>query len=172
MSEPRRISVATESGAYDVVVGRGLLDGIGDLVREAAPARKIALISDSNVSELFGVKVETKLITAGYDVFPLTFQAGEASKSWAVAGEVLEALAETGLDRTDTIAALGEASLATSRGSRRRRTCGACGSSRFQRRCLRRSTARSAARRGSICAPARTWRALSSSLFSWSRTPT
>ena len=34
----------------------------------------------------------------------LSVAPGEASKSWAVAGEVLEALAETGLDRTDTIA--------------------------------------------------------------------
>ena len=107
MSVPTRIAVATEGGSYDVVIGRGVLGTVGDLVREAAPGRKVALISDSNVSELLGVQVETKLITAGYDVFPLTFQAGEASKSWQVAGEVLEALAETGLDRTDIVAALG-----------------------------------------------------------------
>jgi 3-dehydroquinate synthase len=107
MNGARRIRVDADGGAYDVVVGRGLLGEIGDLMRETVPGRKIALISDSNVSERFGVTVETKLITAGYDVFPFAVPAGEASKSWHVAGEVLEALAEAGLDRTDIVVALG-----------------------------------------------------------------
>jgi 3-dehydroquinate synthase len=107
MSEPRRIHVDTDGGAYDVVIGRGVLGEVGELFRDSVPGRKVALISDSNVSELFGARVGSRLITAGYEVFPLTFAAGEASKSWQVAGEVLEALAETGLDRSDIVVALG-----------------------------------------------------------------
>jgi 3-dehydroquinate synthase len=107
MSGNRRVHVGTESGTYDVVVGRGVLGEAGDLVRAVARGRRVALVSDSNVSELLGAQVGAKLITAGLDVRPLTFAAGEASKSWQTAGELLEALAEAGLDRLDTVVALG-----------------------------------------------------------------
>ena len=107
MSERTRVRVALPDGGYDVVIGRGLLAEAGELIRATVPAKKIALVSDSNVSELFGVAVSAKLITAGYRVFPLTFSAGENSKNWQTAGELLEALAESGLDRTDAVVALG-----------------------------------------------------------------
>jgi 3-dehydroquinate synthase len=107
MSEARRVHVGTESGAYDVVVGRGVLGQAGELVRAVVEGRRVALVSDSIVSEIFGTKVGAKLISAGLEVRPLTFQAGEASKNWQVAGEMLEALAEAGLDRLDTVIALG-----------------------------------------------------------------
>jgi 3-dehydroquinate synthase len=107
MTEARCVHVKVEGGAYDVLIGSGLLAEAGGRVHAAAPARRIALISDSNVGELFGAQLGAKLISAGYEVFPLTFEAGEASKNWAVAGELLEALAESRLDRTDVVAALG-----------------------------------------------------------------
>jgi len=107
MSERRRVHVETGSAAYDVVVGRGVLGEVGELVHAVARGRRVALVSDSNVSELFGVQVGAKLITAGFEVRPITFHAGEASKNWQVAGELLEAFAEDGLDRLDTVIALG-----------------------------------------------------------------
>jgi len=107
MSERDRVEVKVPGGSYEVVIGRGLLGEVGELVAAIAPARDLALVSDSVVSELFGVTVSTKLITAGYQVFPLTFEAGERSKSWGVAGELLEALAASGLDRSDVVVALG-----------------------------------------------------------------
>jgi len=107
MSEFRRINVGTASGAYDVVVGRGVLQQAGDLVAAVTRGRRVALVSDSNVSELFGAQVGAKLITAQLEVRPLTFEAGETSKNWQVAGEIVEAFAESGLDRLDTVIALG-----------------------------------------------------------------
>ena len=91
-----------------MVVGRGLLSDVGELLRGRVPGRKVALVSDSNVERAVrGAGRSAKLITAGYEVFPLTFPAGESSKNWQVAGELLEALAEAGLDRTDIVVALG-----------------------------------------------------------------
>jgi 3-dehydroquinate synthase len=107
MSAREVVHVDVPSQAYDVVIGRGLLSDVGLLVRAAAPARRLALVSDSNVSELFGIEVSAKLTAAGYEVFPLTFAAGERSKTWEVAGQLLEALAESGLDRGDVVVALG-----------------------------------------------------------------
>lgn len=107
MSESARVHVDVAGGTYDVVIGRGVLGDAGDLLRESVPGRKVALVCDSNTADRFGVNVSAKLITAGYEVFPLTFPAGESSKNWQVAGELLEALADVKLDRTDIVAALG-----------------------------------------------------------------
>jgi len=107
MSEPRIVRVEVEGSGHDVVIGPGLLSEVGERIRAAVPGRRVAVVSDSNVSDLFGAKVGAKLISAGYAVSPLTFEAGETSKNWAVAGELLEALAESRLDRGDVLVALG-----------------------------------------------------------------
>ena len=100
-----RVELGVDS--YDVVVFPGVLAEVGDRVKMVSAARKVALVSDSNVADLFGVKVAASLVTAGYDVFPLSVAPGEQSKSWAVAGELLEGLAHVRLDRHDLVIALG-----------------------------------------------------------------
>jgi 3-dehydroquinate synthase len=107
MSHPRRVRVEVAGAPYDVVIGRGLLGDAGEILRDSVPGRKVALVSDSTVAERFGVQVSAKLVAAGYEVFPFRFPAGESSKNWQVAGELLEALADAGLDRTDIVIALG-----------------------------------------------------------------
>ncbi len=106
--KPAVVKVNATSAAYEVLIGPELLTDVGELVRLVAPgARNVAIITDNNVGDLFGLTVERKLIEAGIDVHPLSVAAGESSKSWAVAGEVLEALAELRLDRDDLVLALG-----------------------------------------------------------------
>lgn len=107
MTESVIVSVPVESAPYDVVIGSGLLDSVGELVRGVSSANKIAIVTDENVAVLYGLDVVSRLVTAGYDVRPLTVAAGEESKSWAQAGQLLEALAELRLDRGDLIVALG-----------------------------------------------------------------
>ena len=91
-----------------MVVGQGVLKDVGILAKMIAPsARKVAIVTDTNVADLFGLGVESKLIEAGFSVHPLSVAPGEGSKSWTVAGEVLEALAELRLERGDLVLALG-----------------------------------------------------------------
>jgi 3-dehydroquinate synthase len=106
--KPAIVKVHASGVPYEVVIGPGVLADVGELVRLVAPdVRKVAIVTDSNVVDLFGLTVERRLIDAGFKVYPLSFEAGEPSKSWAVAGEVLEALAEWRLDRGDLVVALG-----------------------------------------------------------------
>jgi 3-dehydroquinate synthase len=106
--KPSVVKVPVGGAVYEVVIGAGVLEDVGELVRMVAQnARHVAIVTDSNVVDLFGLTVERKLIDAGFDVHPLSIPAGEASKSWTVAGEVLEALAELRLDRDDLVLALG-----------------------------------------------------------------
>ena len=64
-------------------------------------------MSDSTVAGLLGPQVGSVLVTAGFDVLPLSVEPGEPSKSWEVAGQLLEAFAGLGLGRRDAVVALG-----------------------------------------------------------------
>lgn len=97
----------TSSGLYPVHIGSGIVDLCGSLVREHSTARTAAVVTDSNVQALLGVRVVASLEAAQFRVVQVTVEPGEASKSWARAGEVLEALAAHGLDRGDIVVALG-----------------------------------------------------------------
>lgn len=107
MTGAARIPVSTGSAAYEVVVGAGLLATAGESVAGVSGARRCALVSDANVSALFGDAVNASLRDAGFEVAAITVPAGEGSKSWGSAGQVLERLADAGLDRTGLVVALG-----------------------------------------------------------------
>ena len=101
------VHVSVPGAEYDVLIGRDLVERVGELVRDVSSARRVALITDGTVGELYGLQIAAKLVTAGFVVQSLSVAPGEGSKTWAVAGEMLEALAEHNLDRTDLIVALG-----------------------------------------------------------------
>jgi len=106
MSE-QRVTVGHGLDGYDVVIGPGLLVSSGKLLASASKARRIALITDTRVSELYGPQVSACLASAGFEVHALSFGAGETSKTWAVAGQLLEAMAHDGIERGDLVVALG-----------------------------------------------------------------
>ncbi len=107
-ARPEVVKVAAASGSYEVVIGPGVLDDVGVLMRIVADsARNVALITDMNVGHMYALAVERRLVQSGFDVHPLSVAAGEESKNWMLAGELLEALADLRLDRRDVVLALG-----------------------------------------------------------------
>ena len=66
------------SGSYDVLIGEGLLDRLGSLVREALPSadKQVLLVSDSNVAPLYAERVSMSLGAAGFDVHLEVLPAG------------------------------------------------------------------------------------------------
>jgi len=106
MSE-HTVTVGLGSSGYDVIIGQGLLVRCGSLLANVSSARRIALITDTDVGELYGPQVSAVLASAGFEVHALSFAAGETSKTWAVAGQLLEAMAHDGIERGDLVVALG-----------------------------------------------------------------
>lgn len=102
-----RVPVAVPGANYDVVIGGGVLDDLGATVSEATKAANIALVTDTKVAPLYGIKVTTQLARAGFNVTDLTVPSGESSKSWPMAGQLLEELAAKRLGRGDVVVALG-----------------------------------------------------------------
>ena len=73
--------------AYDIVIGRGLLGDLADLVQAACPANRYAVITDSHVGKLYGERVVARLRDATLPAQLFEFPAGEWNKTretWAV----------------------------------------------------------------------------------------
>ncbi|HKI57699.1 MAG TPA: 3-dehydroquinate synthase [Trueperaceae bacterium] len=89
--------------AYTVTVGAGVLDAVGVTVRE----RRLALVSDATVAELYEAQVAHALRASGHEVSTHRVPAGEDSKSpdrWLA---LQRAFAQGGLDRSGAVVALG-----------------------------------------------------------------
>ncbi|MBP5270105.1 MAG: 3-dehydroquinate synthase [Clostridia bacterium] len=104
MPEPVTVRIG-KNGGYDVVIGRGLLDGCGFPLPRGA--RRALLVSDSNVFPLYGKKAERLLRDRGLLVSSFVFPAGESAKNLGTYSDILNAAVSAGLTRADIFAALG-----------------------------------------------------------------
>ena len=94
-------------GGYEICIGRGLLAGAGEAIREVKAPCGVMLLCDSTVAPLYGETVERSLTAAGYSVSRFVFPAGERSKNLETLGQLLEAMGAAGLTRSDLLVALG-----------------------------------------------------------------
>ena len=101
------------SKAYDIKIGPGLLPTLGEEARLLGKARKIAIVSETNVYPLYGKQAEDSLKAAGFEVLSFIFPAREESKCAATYLELLSFLAENKLTRTDMIVDLAGFAAAT-----------------------------------------------------------
>ena len=104
--EHRVIPVRVREG-YNVVIGSGLLDESGSLLRAALGDCRLALVTDSNVAGLYLERVQKSLRAAGYDASSFVFPAGEQNKNMQTLADLLEFFAAERLTRTDCVLALG-----------------------------------------------------------------
>ena len=95
------------SKEYDVVIGSGLLESLGERCSALLGKSRAAVITDSNVAPLWLNKAVASLENAGIKVITYVFPAGEDSKSKETLFDILEFLAENKLTRSDFAVALG-----------------------------------------------------------------
>lgn len=99
-----RVSASKE---YDVVIGSGILDSLGEKCVSLFGKSRAAVITDSNVAPLWLDKTVASLENAGIATVTFVFPAGEESKNKETLFEILEFMAENKLTRTDFAVALG-----------------------------------------------------------------
>ncbi len=102
-----RTVTVNASKAYDIKIGSGLLTTLGAEAQKLNKAKKVALVSESNVYPLYGAQAEASLKAAGFEVCSFVFPAGEESKCANTYLALLNFLAENRLTRSDLIVALG-----------------------------------------------------------------
>jgi 3-dehydroquinate synthase len=103
----RRVTVPLTNRSYDVVIGNGILEQAGSLLREAGLNRPVAVVTDERVEELYGQTLLAALADARFASSLHIISGGEPAKSFAMAEEVSESLAGAGVDRSSLILALG-----------------------------------------------------------------
>ena len=99
--------VRTDQHSYPVLIGPGLLETVGDAIKEKLAPSRCAIISDTNVAPLFAGKIQKSLATAGFESALITVPAGEQSKTLEQAGAVCEEMLRAGLDRQSFVIGLG-----------------------------------------------------------------
>lgn len=101
-----RLYLDLQENSYDIVFSADF-SALPACLSDIHAAKKILLVTDSNVKALYGSQVEQLLKDHGYDVQLFAFQAGEAQKHMDTILDICGACVEHGMDRRSMIAALG-----------------------------------------------------------------
>lgn len=101
-----KVTVNVRSG-YDILIGNGIIDRCGELIKTVKPNGKCAVITDDNVDKYYGERVMSSLESAGIKAEKFVFPHGESSKNHTTLLKIYDFLAEHGFTRSDFIAALG-----------------------------------------------------------------
>jgi 3-dehydroquinate synthase len=106
----RRVSVRlkAQNHAYQIAIGAGTLSTLGAEARSRLPvARRVALISNKRVFELYGDRVMAGLRDQGLEPASWLMRDGERHKSLDTLEAALDFLSGKGLERNDLVVALG-----------------------------------------------------------------
>ena len=98
---------APASSSYEVVVGEGLLARAGAHLAPVLGRGRCVVVTDATVARLHLPTLLAGLAETGIAARAVVVAPGEASKSLAVYGEVVEALLEGGVDRGTAVLGLG-----------------------------------------------------------------
>lgn len=104
----KMLHVDLGSRSYDIQIAPGLLDRVGEAIKKVCPkAKRLAIVTDSNVDPLYSARVENSLEATGFDTGLFTGPAGEGAKCATHLAALWEAIMHYGLTRTDAVVALG-----------------------------------------------------------------
>lgn len=104
----KTLTVSLPGRDYDILIERGLLTRAGELCKAVLlRARKLAVVTDTNVGPLYAKWVKAALEGAGFTVQVTTLPAGEHTKCVDSLSELWEGFMAFGLTRTDAVIALG-----------------------------------------------------------------
>jgi len=108
VSEPTVVRVDLGQRSYDIVVGAGLLADAGARLAAIAGNGQLVVVTDTDLADTgHPGRLGAALDAAGLRHRQLVVPAGEASKSMARLGELLDDLLEGGIERGTTVVALG-----------------------------------------------------------------
>ncbi len=95
------------STPYDILIDRDILGQCCDFIKPLTSAKKILVISDSNVAPLYAKKIVFALEKENFNASLFTFPAGEENKTLQTVSAMLDAMCRFGLTREDMVIAVG-----------------------------------------------------------------
>lgn len=101
------VTVGLGGRSYDIKIAADALDQSDSLLASFARDGRLVVITDSHVAVEVLPRLKASLARADIATDAIIIAAGEASKSWAQLSELCDALLARGIERSDTIIALG-----------------------------------------------------------------
>lgn len=101
------IKMTVSSNTYNICIKSGLFSEIGDMLTKWYKGSSIAVITDSNIDQLYGKNILDLLENSGYKANIITVPAGEQSKSLLTLNYVYGKLADADINRSSLIIAFG-----------------------------------------------------------------
>jgi len=101
------VDVALGERAYDIVIGRDVLQSLGARIAALRPGARTAVVTDRSVAKHWLEKTEASLSAAGIASSRVIVEEGEGSKTYAGLEQVSEALIAAKIERNDLVVALG-----------------------------------------------------------------
>ena len=101
------VNVALGERAYDIVIGRDVLQSLGRRVAALRSGARTVIVTDRNVAKHWLAKTEASLSEAGVATSRIVVDEGEGSKTYAGLEQVSEALIAARIERNDLVIALG-----------------------------------------------------------------
>ena len=101
------VEVALGERAYDIVIGRDVLQSLGARIAALRPGARTAIVTDRTVAKHWLEKTESSLAQAGIPATRIVVEEGEGSKTYAGLQQVSEALIAARIERNDLVIALG-----------------------------------------------------------------
>jgi 3-dehydroquinate synthase len=104
-----RVRLESRAQAYEIKIGPGLLSSLGAEVRRClgSHSRRVSVISNRRVFELYGATAVQSLLADGFLVSRLLLGDGERFKSLNTLAKAVEFFSNTGVERNDAVVALG-----------------------------------------------------------------
>ncbi len=107
MSTPSIVKVDLAGRAYDIAIGPGLIDRVGELSAKLLAAPRVIIVTDDTVAPLYGARLTASFKNAGVDTQTVVVPAGENSKKFERFGALMNELLDRRPDRKITLVALG-----------------------------------------------------------------
>ncbi len=101
------IRVALGERSYDICIENGALDRAGELLAPYAARGRFIVVTDRNIVPNQLYRLESSLTAAGIACAVEVLPPGESTKSWAMLEKLTDAMLAYGVERNDTLIALG-----------------------------------------------------------------
>src|SRR5436190_5157763 len=98
-SDTTIVDVALGDRAYDIVIGRDVLQSLGRRVAAMRPGVRTAIVTDRTVAKHWLAPTEASLAKAGVAASSIVVEEGEGSKSYAGLEKISEALIKARIER-------------------------------------------------------------------------
>jgi 3-dehydroquinate synthase len=103
----KTVPVRLGDRSYDILIGRGLFDRLAPELTARGVGRRVFLVSNPTVFELYGNEIQQALQERGFQVTPLFIPEGERYKNLQTVENIYTYLIAQKADRQSTLLALG-----------------------------------------------------------------